>query len=431
MSSDGDHNSQIDSNLDVPAIRVTNSSSTSHIPDIDLALPDSPRHEDHVPSPQSSSSLHSRSPSDPNFLLPSPILKPPTSAGRLSLDVPISLTHSGYASSDVGSPPAPPSPTLSTRSSVQFAPNTSLALRENRPDQHSGISSLQLLTAGGSGHSRKGSVASSMEGSTEGTEPDSHSNGLSPPYRSEASFLISPSPTHTQFDVASSFGGTTVRSPSRSANGAADGKADGGDEPPEQRPALDLSQDELIDSGAFPFKPYSLASLVDPKNLPGLIEMGGTKGLLRGLGTHAKTGLSKKSLTNSDGSTALHAHHQDGDGRPGTGTQAGAGDGASHRHAPHPSGGGGGDDVPGIVVTSADGVAKGDTVVAEHDAADDENEEQGGAAYDAPLDERQRVFGENVLPTRKTKSLLQLMWLALGDKVLVRASGLSVTCPGA
>ncbi|EIW84082.1 calcium-translocating P-type ATPase [Coniophora puteana RWD-64-598 SS2] len=42
-----------------------------------------------------------------------------------------------------------------------------------------------------------------------------------------------------------------------------------------------------------------------------------------------------------------------------------------------------------------------------------------GAAFTALMSERKRVFGENVLPRRETKSLIALMWLALKDKVLV------------
>lgn len=35
------------------------------------------------------------------------------------------------------------------------------------------------------------------------------------------------------------------------------------------------------------------------------------------------------------------------------------------------------------------------------------------------MEERRRVYGKNVLPSKKTKGLLELMWLALKDKVLV------------
>jgi Ca2+-transporting ATPase len=41
-------------------------------------------------------------------------------------------------------------------------------------------------------------------------------------------------------------------------------------------------------------------------------------------------------------------------------------------------------------------------------------------ASKATIEDRKRVYGENVLPTRASKSLLQLMWMALKDKVLVR-----------
>lgn len=40
--------------------------------------------------------------------------------------------------------------------------------------------------------------------------------------------------------------------------------------------------------------------------------------------------------------------------------------------------------------------------------------------FSAPLGVRQRIYGQNVLPTRPAKSLWLLMWLALKDKVLVR-----------
>ena len=49
-----------------------------------------------------------------------------------------------------------------------------------------------------------------------------------------------------------------------------------------------------------------------------------------------------------------------------------------------------------------------------------DGEKSGGeGAFAAPLSDRQRVYGINSLPTRRSKSLLQLMWLALKDKVLV------------
>ena len=52
-----------------------------------------------------------------------------------------------------------------------------------------------------------------------------------------------------------------------------------------------------------------------------------------------------------------------------------------------------------------------------------DGEKSGGeGALAAPLSDRQRVYGTNELPTRPSKSLFQLMWLALKDKVLVRSN---------
>jgi P-type Ca2+ transporter type 2C len=155
------------------------------------------------PTPQTGIGLqpvHARSPSDPGFL--SPFSVSPTSAlvGRMSLDVPPRSPSPSYASSNEGSSTfAPPSPTLSTQSSVHFA--TSVALRDNKPGD--GTSSLGLLHADKSvaRHSRKPSWASSGEGhsSLEGTEPDHSGIGLtSLQYiTSAATSMTAESPTHT------------------------------------------------------------------------------------------------------------------------------------------------------------------------------------------------------------------------------------------
>ena len=141
---------------------------------------------------------------------------------------------------------------------------------------------------------------------------------------------------------------------------------------------LELAQDDAIDPTPFKFKPYQLAHMLDPKNIESLISFGGTSGLLRGLGVNHTTGLVTK----------------------------GAGNGASHRHDTQPPKES--TDTPRITLTEPSGnVAAAPTV--------DED-----AAFAATLDDRRRVFGENHLPTRASKTLLQLMWMALQDKVLVR-----------
>jgi len=40
-------------------------------------------------------------------------------------------------------------------------------------------------------------------------------------------------------------------------------------------------------------------------------------------------------------------------------------------------------------------------------------------AYEATIKDRQRIYGQNILPQRPSKSLLLLMCLALQDKVIV------------
>lgn len=106
---------------------------------------------------------------------------------------------------------------------------------------------------------------------------------------------------------------------------------------------------DTTDPTPFFQKPLVLASLVDPKNLEDLEAIGGTEGLLHGLGVDGTRGL------NVDGS------HSAGNGGP----------------------------------------------------------SMMDAQFKASLEDRKRVYGDNILPTKKTKSLLQLMWMAMKDKVLV------------
>ncbi|KAF8591205.1 calcium-translocating P-type ATPase [Ramaria rubella] len=105
--------------------------------------------------------------------------------------------------------------------------------------------------------------------------------------------------------------------------------------------ATDPLPTEDVDPTPFEFQPSRLASLVDPKSLESLRELGGVDGLIKGLGTHIYDGLSEASL---------------------------------------------GDDTH------------------------------------ASIEDRKRVYGLNILPARRSKSLLLLMWLAFKDKVLVLLS---------
>ncbi|KAJ7158854.1 hypothetical protein C8R46DRAFT_1002629 [Mycena filopes] len=147
------------------------------------------------------------------------------------------------------------------------------------------------------------------------------------------------------------------------------------------------------DPTPFRFRPNDLAMMLDPKTLESLEYIGGVEGLLDGLGTTADMGLGGASLARS--TTGLSSP---GDGRPGAGV------GVSHRHDPEK----GEEPVPAITLTDPEG--------------EKSTNWTSTAAFAASLDVRRRVYGENVLPRRATKSLLSLMYTALKDKVLVLLS---------
>lgn len=58
----------------------------------------------------------------------------------------------------------------------------------------------------------------------------------------------------------------------------------------------EAAQDESIDPAPFRFKPFQLAQLLDPKDLPTLTALGGTHGIIRGLGTDPERGLTTSSF---------------------------------------------------------------------------------------------------------------------------------------
>ena len=337
---------------DIPSI-VTEDLSSPPVIHVD-------NHDDSVsPALPTTSSGHSRQPSDPTLLSPG-ILKP----GRRSVDT---------TGSEDEFRVIPPSPTLSTQSSVHF--KTSTALRENKPGD--GTSSLALLSPGNNSrsHSRRPSNATTTS-TEDGTVAD-HSPGLLHLYpatsnvttsvRSAVGTLNSPTPTHV--GSASDIGDSEKRNPKhrktrKKTKGDAEGAAEEGDnedDNEDKQMELDLTQDEHIDPAPFAFRPFHLASLVDPKNLESLEAMGGINGLLAGLGVDSTNGL------------AIDAKKAESE------------------------------DTPAVVVTTPAG----------------EKAKAGGDAYTSTVEDRQRVYGPNVLPVRKSKTLLELMWLALKDKVLV------------
>ncbi|KAF8896568.1 calcium-transporting ATPase [Infundibulicybe gibba] len=297
---------------------------------------------------------------------------------RVSLDVPGSPTPT-FISND-GTTTVPPSPTLSSRSSVHF--NTSLALRDNKPEIRTGNSSMGLLHPGdqpspdaGGHHQRKGSTAT-FATSSDITVPDHHSNA----HESDLKHLKSNNTSMTHVDAhVQAKRGTTEEGRKKTAEESPEAAA----EEKKTTHQMELQQDEGMDPAPFAFKPYQLAHMLDPKNLDALTNFGGTDALLRGLGTDREHGLSKASL--------LRASTLDqktfGDGRPGAGT-----------------------------------VTEKEPANAQTDTSDPSATQSGHTAFTATFEDRKRVYGGNVLPHRPSKTLLQLMWTALKDKVLILLS---------
>jgi len=337
--------------------------------------------------------------------------------------------------SDTSSLQCPPSPTLSAHSSGSIRFATSTVLRDNNPEEHDGLSSLKLLAPSLPYHRRKGSVtivSSAGSISTEREYEDNQSFRLSP-VRSAHSDATGtpPSPTHTHVDVVSevpsrpsspaSFLRKTLHrvrrsspSPSGETDTGSDTTRNDGQEdnshvkrkgPELARPAvLDLKQEADLDVHPFAFNPLQLASLVDPKSLESLENMGGVDAILRGLGTRPNHGLSTKL-----GQAPSHAA-----GSPDSTCQDFSESHAADRDLPKSN----------IMVTSPAGVPQGLQSTASHSGASGVSIptalQSSEDVYRGSIEDRRRIFGQNIVPQRPSKTLVQLMWLAFKDKVIVR-----------
>lgn len=407
--------------LDIPQISVVGVQDDSASgPSIDTSPVSSPDNSSFPPSPLG----HASSPAEAHgFLsLPTPILR----NTRNSLDIPSSpASHT----SDASSLQPPPSPTLSAISSGSIRWATSTVLRENNPEEHDGMSSLGLLAPPPQGHRRKsstGTISSIGSSFTDRDVDDSSGLGLSliRSGHSDAPSTL-PSPTNTHVDPGSDISRPSspsgffkkavqrVRHPSPSPSGDTDmgsdttrhDNAQRGDNSDVNRkgtelarPAvLDLKQEADLNVEPFGFKPLQLAGLVDPKSLENLESLGGVEGLLRGLGVNRHRGLNSK----------LTPPSQPVSPDPG------------NINAVTPFGVELSPPKPNIMITSPAGVPEGLQSSASLGGASSVGR-PASSAYEATIEDRQRIYGENVLPQRPGKSLLRLMWLALQDKVIVR-----------
>ena len=313
--------------------------------------------------------IHGSTQNIANTLSPTDGFLSPTSVSSrrtTSLDVPTSPTGT-----DDGYSITPSSPTLSNRSSlVHF--KTTTDLRDNEPEHSS--------------HRRKLSNATFT---SETTEPDAHVADLTHRLTLESTFVDGPGMSSKP---PSSYDSKKPKSKKKK-----DKKID--EQLGKTAYQIELEEDSGVEPFPFIFRPFQLAHTLDSKNFDAILAFGGTSGLLRGLGTDADYGLSKQAvLSRSHTANSL------------SGSQKGAGLGASQSHQPQPET----EMVPAIMLTAPDS-----PTMAEVSSVEPSKD---GPAYHASLKVRQRIYGENVLPSRRSKTLLQLMWLALKDKVLILLS---------
>ena len=260
----------------------------------------------------------------------------------------------------------PPSPTLSAHSSGSVRWGNSAILRENSlyppPSLH-----------GYRPKGRIGSVSSIDSGSTAELDAgDTHHRVRQQP----------PSPSR-ETDTGSD---TTRYDGQKGDNADAKHKGAGLALPA----TLDLEQEADLDVHPFAFKPLQLASLVDPKSLETLESMGGVDALLRGLGTHPTHGLQ---VSTESGSPPAHPASPDPTLQ-----------GFTMSHDPPKP------EPQGLQST----VSLGGDVPTEFQSSEE--------VCRTSIEDRQRIFSQNILPRRPSKSLLQLMWLGLKDKVLVSSN---------
>ncbi|KAG5651154.1 hypothetical protein H0H81_009669 [Sphagnurus paluster] len=266
----------------------------------------------------------------------------------------------------------PPSPTLSSRSSLHFT--TSTALRHNNPEHHS---------------RRKLSIASAASTVPDGALSD-HNSGLAN-HRTVDSMtntvVTSPELKSPVPWTASTSSNPTTKTPPE----------------PQTTHQIELAQDRGFDPTPFRFRPFELAHMLDPKSFDALDRFGGTPGLLHGLGTDANTGLSREALSVNSGAVAHH-NAQELEKRVNEKRERDARKHQWRRSAKSST------DIPEPESQSPNATLR------SQPHSDDKH------ILAASIDTRRRVYGPNILPSRKTKSLLAFMWTALQDKVLILLS---------
>jgi len=336
-----------------------------------------------IPSINITTDFPSDSPSHSHHELSSGLLSPHSPAH--------SPAHSPVLSdlSDSNSVWIPPSPTLSNHSGL--FPST-LQLRDNKPEEKSGLSSLDLLNPDTFKRHDRGSTSTSLTDIARSDDiHHSHSNTTSVTN-------VDHLPHWPINEKKVSYAEEDRKSAEKKSEKRRNIREVESIEEDEHLTAhqIELAQDAAIDPSPFRFKPYELAHMLDPKNIGTLVAFGGIDGLLHGLGTNPETGLATN-IQHPHSSEISHEH------------TLGVGEELTRQHDLPNTGAGEKSDggiLPVIVLT------KPNETPSENDKL----------VFSATLEDRRRVYGENVLPTRVTKTLLQLMWTALKDKVLILLS---------
>ncbi|KAL9107979.1 MAG: hypothetical protein Q9227_007194 [Pyrenula ochraceoflavens] len=176
----------------------------------------------------------------------------------------------------------------------------------------------------------------------------------------------------------SSYGGETIAANSASEAPTQRPQTNNGnliDDKDALKPDPGTEADFEVENNKFAFSPGQLNKLINPKSLSAFHALGGLAGLEKGLRTNRDTGLSVDEV-NLDGLVSFEDAVQS--------AVSDYGDMKPMRRSP----------TTGTMGSSKEG-------------------------RDDAFGDRKRIFKDNRLPERKSKSLLQLAWMAYNDKVLI------------
>ena len=181
----------------------------------------------------------------------------------------------------------------------------------------------------------------------------------------------------------------------------------------ESRDLLKTEEPEIPDN-PFAFTPKRLAKLHDPKDLNVLRQMGGLEGLVFGLQTDYHAGLSP-----NEDKVERHVTLQDVWHELETRRKAQIEEGIDMKEMDAKK-----DDSEGHIEQFDDKAKRRESggSVKRKISAGGRRPTMISVKSQAPskgFSDRKRIFQENRIPTRKPKSIFQLMWMALHDKILV------------